>query len=310
MRRVNTRCSGSHADSNPRRSASSVASSCSAGSAHRARHRTSHAPHGSGSPAVTHDPSAARPRPAAARLPPSTWIVVPVTNRAQSDARYTVAAATSSTRPAVRERRLHGEVAADAGRRDHVGCDAVHPDAAGPELERERLGEVHHGRLHRAVDREAGPGAVRLDRRDVDDRCAPSGIFGTHARMQWVTLTKFSRISASWPLSFTSVKGAWKPPPALFTRMSTVSSPSIHARTGVAVAHVEQLGVQWRPLAIAPRSCGPDRRDHDRRSARSAPKRASVAATSAPMPCAAPVTTATPTGRSTESGVIGIGAGG
>ena len=34
---------------------------------------------------------------AAAIVPPSTWIVVPVTNRDQSDARYTAAAATSST---------------------------------------------------------------------------------------------------------------------------------------------------------------------------------------------------------------------
>ena len=42
-------------------------------------------------------PSSARFHPPAARLPPSTWMVVPVTNRPRSPARYTAAAATSST---------------------------------------------------------------------------------------------------------------------------------------------------------------------------------------------------------------------
>ena len=70
-----------------------------------------------------------------------------------------------------------------------------------------------------------------------------SGIFATHARMQCVTLTKFSRISASWPLSFTSVNAASKPPPALLTSTSTVSSAADPFADRVAVAYVEQLGV-------------------------------------------------------------------
>ncbi len=39
------------------------------------------------SPAVVNPPALLRPQPPAARLPPSTWIVVPVTKRDQSDAR-------------------------------------------------------------------------------------------------------------------------------------------------------------------------------------------------------------------------------
>ena len=48
----------------------------------------------------------------------------------------------------------------------------------GAELEREALREVGDARLHRRVHREAGRGAVRLDRRDVDDRPTRLG----HAR--------------------------------------------------------------------------------------------------------------------------------
>src|SRR5207244_6574562 len=50
-------------------------------------------------PHVDH-PSAVRCQPPAAVVPPSTWRVVPVTKRERSLARYTAAAATSSTWPA------------------------------------------------------------------------------------------------------------------------------------------------------------------------------------------------------------------
>ena len=70
-----------------------------------------------------------------------------------------------------RERGLHRYVT-DAGRGDDVGGDAVHPHLPIAELERERLREVRDRGLHRRVDGEAGCGAVRLDRGDVDDRPA------------------------------------------------------------------------------------------------------------------------------------------
>ena len=73
-----------------------------------------------------------------------------------------------------------GRSTADARRRDHVGRDAVDPDHPGPELERQGLGEARHRGLHRRVHGEAGRGAVRLDRRDVDDRAA--GVRASAAR--------------------------------------------------------------------------------------------------------------------------------
>ena len=84
--------------------------------------------------------------------------------------------------------------------------------------------------------------------------------------------------------------------------------PRVHR---VGVAHVEQLGVrvpargrdlvrgarQTVGVAVADRDVGAEARERRSRSA-------------APMPCAAPVTTARRPVSRTESGVIGIGRGG
>src|SRR5207249_6925022 len=55
------------------------------------RHAEFHEP--ASSPAVTQLPSRALPQPPAARFPPSTWMVVPVTKRPRSEARKTTAPA-------------------------------------------------------------------------------------------------------------------------------------------------------------------------------------------------------------------------
>ena len=257
---------------------------------------------------------ALRCQPPAARLPPSTWIVVPVTKRDQSrrevhDRGRDVVDVTRD-----RQRRLHRHVAADARRRDHVGRDAVDPDQPVAELERERLREVHDRGLHRAVDREAGRGAVRLDRRDVDDR--PARRRASAARTpgcKCVTLVKFSRISASWPLSFTSRNAAWKPPPALFTRTSTAverrrstsrtASPSRTSSSSARDAAARRLDLARRcaprsvGVAVADRDVGAEARERRSRPPRRCPPRRRS------RPRRRPVS-------STESGVIGIGRGG
>ena len=70
------------------------------------------------------------------------------------------------------------------------------------------------------------------------------GILGTHARTKLVTLVKFSRTSESWPLSFTSRKSAWKPPPALFTSTSTRANAGDPFPHRVAVAHIEHADLR------------------------------------------------------------------
>ena len=155
------------------------------------------------------------------------------------------------------------------------------------------LREVHERGLHRAVDREAGRGAVRLDRRDVDDRRRPSaGICGTHARTKFVTLVKFSRISASWPLSLTSRNAAAEPAARVVDehvdaveRRDPRRAP--RRRRGRRAARRARAGPRPRPRPAVRARPSASRSQ----IATSAPKRANVTAIAAPMPWAAPVTT-------------------
>src|SRR5215470_7983400 len=125
----------------------------------------------------------------------------------------------------------------------------------------------------------------------------PVVINGTKARMQCVTCVKFSRTSASWPFSFTSRNAAWKPPPALLTRMSTAPKRaptcSAKARTRGSSRTSKTSLTAVRDAASISRTAAarfPASRSH---TATWAPKRAIATAIARPMPTAAPVTTAT-----------------
>ena len=128
-------------------------------SSRRARRRTSRRARRH----VENEPSGWRCHPPAARLPPSTCSVVPVTKPESArvgqehDRGGDVVDVTGA-----RQRRPHRHLA-DPRRGDDVGRDAVDPDHALAELERERRGEVRDRGLHGAVDGEARarPGAPR-----------------------------------------------------------------------------------------------------------------------------------------------------
>ena len=83
---VNTRCSGSHTDSYPRlvRLSGATSDECRVMDEALKRSRTSPYPIAG---CVRYLPSSLRCHPPAATLPPSTWMVVPVTNRLRSLAR-------------------------------------------------------------------------------------------------------------------------------------------------------------------------------------------------------------------------------
>jgi len=77
---------------------------------------------------------------------------------------------------ALRERRVHGEVDADAGRRDHVGRDAVDANHPIPQLQRQALREVGYGRLHRRDVGGPGPEVTgQRDQRGYQYRCSLKG---------------------------------------------------------------------------------------------------------------------------------------
>ena len=154
--------------------------------------------------------------------------------------------------------------------------------------------------LHRAVDREAGRGAVRLDRRDVDDRAARlRASAAPTARTKFVTLVKFSRTARPGPCRSRRGSRRGSPPPALFTSTSTrPSSPATvptKASHRVAVADVEH-GRRRRGGPAASISAARRvevRRRRGRRSRRR--RRSGRARRRSPRRCptAAPVTTAT-----------------
>ena len=129
---------------------------------------------------------------------------------------------------------------------------------------------------------------------------------GTHARTKFVTLVKFSRISASWPLSFTSRNGGLEPAARVVDEdVDPVELGSIHdAHRLVAVAHVEAAGDDVPAVSRDPRR-GLARGASASRSqiATSAPNRANVSAIVGADTDAAPVTTATRPVSSTDSGV-------
>ena len=116
-----------------------------------------------------------------------------------------------------------------------------------------------------------------------------SGIFGTHARTKFVTLVKFSRISASWPLSFTSRNAGLEPAARVVDEHVDAVERRDPRAHRVAVAHVEQLGVhvpargrdlaggagQTVGVAVADRDVGAEagERDRDRRRRCPGPRR-------------------------------------
>src|SRR5207253_1788887 len=168
-------------------------------------------------------PSGVRCQPPAAIVPPSTCRVVPVTNRERSLARYTTAAATSSTWPATGS----GMGPASPSRSPTPGVGIMSGAmqftliSRSPSSSARLLVRLATAAFCAAYT--ANPGAARWASDDVRLMIdpPPDGISGTASRMKWVTLSKFSRTSACWPFGLTSRNGLWNPPPALFTSTST-----------------------------------------------------------------------------------------
>ena len=121
---------------------------------------------------VVKPPASPRRQPPAAQLPPSTWMVVPVTKRGQVGGEEDAPRRRRRRRARARQRRPRPRRSPMPGVGMTSGAMQFTRIMPLAELERQALGEVLDRRLHRRVDREARPGAVRLDRGDVDDRAA------------------------------------------------------------------------------------------------------------------------------------------
>ena len=167
-------------------------------------------------------PSGRRNQPPAARLPPSAWMVVPVTNAERSDARNRAQPATSAAVPnrpdrhPVRDQVLlllgHPPAVGHLERLREVGRDRVHPHPVVAELEREAPREAGDRGLERRVHRTRRDAAERLHRRDVDD--APPRRLTMAGANTWVqrnTWWRFTRYSASHSASSLS-RNAPRPP--------------------------------------------------------------------------------------------------
>src|SRR5580704_13158005 len=151
------------------------------------------------------------------------------------------------------------------------------------------------------------PGAARDDSIDVTLMIEPpSGMPGRQARMKLVTLVKFSSTRAAWPLAEMSVKGALKPPPALLTRMSIGPRVATRASTASRRRTSRTSVLTVRPRAAAARAVTSSPSASRSHSARSAPKAARARAVAAPIPTAAPVTSATRPASDTSAGEAGM----
>ena len=125
----------------------------------------------------------------------------------------------------------------------------------------------------------------------------PSDISGIPCRTQLVTVEKFSRIRVCSPLGEVSSKRARKVPPALLTSTSIGPRSScvrcMKAATASSSRASSTPDTQRRPSASTCWTTSGSSVGSLSKTATSAPKRAMASAVAAPMPRAAPVTTAT-----------------